>query len=336
MQGWANLPNGEKKWLVWIRDWDIDRQAVYRYREPVQLPKGSVLHMRYVYDNSAANPRNPHNPPVRVRAGNRSEDEMAHMWLQVLPVHVAAGAPDARLELEEAWMRARLRKTPGDRVSEYNLGAALAGEGKFAEASELYSAILRRDPGDALTLTAQGVALDGAGDTEGARKAFEAVIGENKADPAQVCNARFDLASLDLRHDQPERAEAELRAQLDACPEDAETHAQLARAFAQSGDMEHALSELRAAEKLNPDDAAVHSALSQVLAGAGKIEDAAAEQRLALKLAADDADGWNNLGALEARLGQTKAAREEFERALRIDPAHVQARANLARLPASP
>ena len=27
--------------------WDIDRQSVYRYREPVFLPKGSVVHMRY-------------------------------------------------------------------------------------------------------------------------------------------------------------------------------------------------------------------------------------------------------------------------------------------------
>ncbi len=39
MQAWAILPNGQKKWLVWIRDWDIDRQSVYRYREPVALPK---------------------------------------------------------------------------------------------------------------------------------------------------------------------------------------------------------------------------------------------------------------------------------------------------------
>jgi mono/diheme cytochrome c family protein len=55
MQAWAILPSGQKKWLVWIRDWDIDRQSVYRYREPVQLPKGTVLHMRYLYDNSKAN-----------------------------------------------------------------------------------------------------------------------------------------------------------------------------------------------------------------------------------------------------------------------------------------
>ena len=74
---------------------------MYRYRQPVQLPKGTVLHMRYTYDNSASNSRNPHNPPIRVRAGNRSEDEMAHLWLQVLPVHAGPGDPDPRLLIEE-------------------------------------------------------------------------------------------------------------------------------------------------------------------------------------------------------------------------------------------
>ena len=27
LEGWAILPSGEKKWLVWIRNWDIDRQS---------------------------------------------------------------------------------------------------------------------------------------------------------------------------------------------------------------------------------------------------------------------------------------------------------------------
>jgi hypothetical protein len=69
MQAWATLPSGEKEWLIWIRDWDIDRQSVYRYRKPIELPKGAVVHMRYTYDNSSANPRNPHDPPRRASPG---------------------------------------------------------------------------------------------------------------------------------------------------------------------------------------------------------------------------------------------------------------------------
>jgi len=335
MQAWAMLPDGEKKWLVWIREWDIDRQSVYRYRDPVELPKGTVLHMRYVYDNSAANPRNPHDPPVRVRAGNRSEDEMAHLWLQVLPVHVDGGEPDPRLQLEEGWMRNRLRHTPNDRVSLYNLGAALAGEGRFAEAVPEFQRVLRLVPGDVETLIALGASLDGAGDWRGARSMLEQAAASPGALPAQVCDARFDLASLDLKHEEPASAQAELRAELLACPEDAVARELLARTYAESGELDQAAAELREATRLEPVNAAMHSELAQVLGQIGKLEPAIAEQQAALKLLPDDADGWNNLGVLEARAGQTEAARRDFERALKLNPDHAQARANLARLAAA-
>ncbi|HJT87089.1 MAG TPA: hypothetical protein VJ732_04515, partial [Bryobacteraceae bacterium] len=85
LEAYASLPGGGKKWLIRIPDWDPNWQAVYTYREPLFLPKGSVISMRYHYDNSARNPRNPNSPPQRVRAGNQSTDEMGHLWLQVLP-----------------------------------------------------------------------------------------------------------------------------------------------------------------------------------------------------------------------------------------------------------
>ena len=66
---------------------------------------------------------------MRVKAGNRSEDEMAHLWLQVLPVHTPTNGPDPRLLLEEAWMRNWLNKDPGDIIPLSNLGSALAGQG---------------------------------------------------------------------------------------------------------------------------------------------------------------------------------------------------------------
>ena len=333
MQAWATLPSGEKKWLVWIRDWDIDRQSVYRYRQPLRLPKGTVLHMRYVYDNSPANPRNPHDPPIRVRAGNRSEDEMAHLWLQVLPVNVDPNGPDPRLQLEEAWMRNRLRHTPNDRISLYNLGAALAGEGKFVEAVPQFQHVLKLAPADAETLTALGAALDGAGDWQGARAALEQAALSPSAEKQQVCDARFDLASLDLKHGEPVSAQTELRAELAACPDDADAHELLARTYARAGDLGGAEKELREAVRLRPDAPQVHSELAQVLGQAGKLDEAIVEQQAALKLAPDDADGWNNLGVLEARTGEAAEARGDFEHALKLQPDHAQARANLAHLP---
>ena len=56
--------------------------------------------MRYHYDNSAANPRNPNQPPHRVRHGNQATDEMAHLSLRVLP----RDAQDRRPALQEAIM----------------------------------------------------------------------------------------------------------------------------------------------------------------------------------------------------------------------------------------
>jgi len=56
-----------------------------RYRESVFLPRGTTASLRYSHDNSAHNASNPNSPPRRVVAGTRSVDEMAHLWLQVLP-----------------------------------------------------------------------------------------------------------------------------------------------------------------------------------------------------------------------------------------------------------
>ena len=141
LQGYAILPNGEKRWLIWIRNWDIDRQSVYRYRKPVFLPRGTTIHMRYTYDNSSENVHNPNDPPIRVRAGNRSVDEMGHLWLQVLPVNVPPNSPDPRLLLETAWMQDRLRKAPNDTLALYNLAAAFTVEARYSDAAKTYQQV---------------------------------------------------------------------------------------------------------------------------------------------------------------------------------------------------
>lgn len=84
-KAYAELPNGKKEGLIWIEDWDFNWQDDYRFLQPVFLPAGSTLVMEYVYDNSAQNPRNPQDPPVRVRYGLHSADEMGDLTIQVLP-----------------------------------------------------------------------------------------------------------------------------------------------------------------------------------------------------------------------------------------------------------
>lgn len=85
MQGVATLPDGTKKWLLLINQWDFSWQSDYRYSKSVFLPKGTVISMHFTYDNSAENTRNPHHPPQRITYGPQTVDEMAELWLQVLP-----------------------------------------------------------------------------------------------------------------------------------------------------------------------------------------------------------------------------------------------------------
>ena len=103
IEAWATLPNGERRWLIRIPDWDINWQAEYEYKNPIALPKGTKLAMRIVYDNSSANPRNPNRPPKLVETGDRSQDEMGHVWFQVLPkTRSVKNEPATRSEGEDA------------------------------------------------------------------------------------------------------------------------------------------------------------------------------------------------------------------------------------------
>jgi hypothetical protein len=80
----AHLPDGTTKPLIWIKDWDFNWQGAYIYRDPFQLPKDTRVDLEYVYDNSEKNPHNPIRPPVRVRFGEQTKDEMAVAFLTVV------------------------------------------------------------------------------------------------------------------------------------------------------------------------------------------------------------------------------------------------------------
>lgn len=74
----AHLPDGTKRRLLQIDDWDFNWQQRYTFRRPVFLPAGTRVEVQCVYDNSAANPRNPNTPPRDVRSGFQTTDEMCN------------------------------------------------------------------------------------------------------------------------------------------------------------------------------------------------------------------------------------------------------------------
>ena len=360
MEGWATLPGGETQPLLSIKDWDIDRQSVYRLAKPLRLPKGTVLHMRYVYDNSAANVHNPHTPPARVQSGNRATDEMGHLWLQVLPV--AEGPADARYPVERAWMESVLRKSPADPIALYNLGALSQMEGQPQEAQGYFRRLLAEHPQDARALTSLGSALEAAGNGAGARAQFRAAM---LADPGYT-DATYDLAQSTLRAGELTEAEALFRRLLADRPKDegaadglaecllernrvsdaelvlvqilrddagnTEAHRLLAMAYAADGDATGAVTQLRDWAKLAPAQPEAHRALGQVLSASGQAEEALAEQHAVLRLTGENAGDWSDLGTMAARAGHLTEARAAFEHALRIEPQNRAARANLEKL----
>ncbi|HEX4133921.1 MAG TPA: hypothetical protein VHY84_04795 [Bryobacteraceae bacterium] len=108
MRGWAILPDGRKQWLLNLRDWDFNWQDQFQYAHPIRLPADSRLEMEFVYDNSSANPRNPNSPPKRVQWGGGTNDEMAGLHIQSIPVHM-----DELPELGQALWGAVMRSVGG-------------------------------------------------------------------------------------------------------------------------------------------------------------------------------------------------------------------------------
>ncbi len=287
----ALLPNGTRRWLIHIPDWDIAWQAVYRYREPVTLPKGTVISMRISYDNSAENPRNPRKPPLRVVNGDRSVDEMGHVWLQVLP----RGAGDQRMELQEAVLRRRLEKYPSDFYAQYSLGALMQWRGKTDEAMALYRKALRARPDSATAHNALGVALRTTGKLPEAMLEFEAALRAQK----DYADAHYNVARAQLMADRFPDAILHLREAVRLNPQDAVALSDLGAALYGTGSTAEGLRALRQAVDLRPDYFNGRYNLGQALAAEGKVEEAEKELKAALKLNPNDADAQRALAQLK-------------------------------------
>jgi len=81
MEIMAVRPDGTREVLVWVRDYDFNRQTSYVFKRPVPLPKGTRVEVVAYYDNSEQNPRNPNKPPKAVRWGESATDETCVAYL---------------------------------------------------------------------------------------------------------------------------------------------------------------------------------------------------------------------------------------------------------------
>jgi tetratricopeptide (TPR) repeat protein len=268
MEATTTLPDGSRRWLIAIDDWDFRWQDVYRYVAPIALPKGSTIAMRYVYDNSPANPRNPHSPPARVVWGQNTSDEMGDLWVQVIPLSPADGAV-----LTEDFRRK-------------------------AHAADLaaYTKLLQEDPVNPLRHDAVAQLFLDEGKLDEAIAEFRRSLQLN-ADSAQT---RYNLAYALSARGRRDEAIAELGAALRIDPEYAQAHNNLGALLQLSGQTDEALLHFERAVALRPDNVEARANLGQLLSNRGQSAAAAGQFRAVLAARTDHVQALAGLAWIEA------------------------------------
>lgn len=324
----ARLPGGGRRWLLRIEDWDFNWQDTYRLREPIHLPAGSVLSMRYTYDNSSANPQNPHDPPVRTTFGPRSTDEMAELTLQVL-----ATEPTDRAELERGAMehaaetliegaRFAAEAEPGSAGAQFNLGVILHRSGRPEEAISAYRRALSLGGDDDPEVhVALGNVLAEAGAHPEALEHLQRAV---ELDPGYA-RAHFSLGRALEAAGATAEAEQRYRRAVELLPGHARAHAGLARVLRSFGRSAEAETHFRRAIEISPDLVSAHFDLANLLAGTGRGEEAIDHYEAVLDLEPSFAPAHINLASTYHLLERFEEAAEHYRRTVELEPENAEA-----------
>ncbi len=266
MLAFARFPDGREKALIHIPRWDLNWQAVFRLIEPELLPRGTTIAMRYRYDNSSDNIANPNQPPQRVRAGNRAVDEMAHLWLQVLPSAAPGESRDPRMILQESLARHHIENNPADFEAHYNLAAMLQTRGALPEALEQYEAASKLRLGDAAVENALGGALLAMNKIP---EAIEHLTAAATARP-EYFDAHYNLGIAQAMAQQFSKAAEEFATAAKLRPGDAAAEANLGAALAELGETQKAIAHFKRALQLDPGNALATENLQAIGGDAAK------------------------------------------------------------------
>jgi Flp pilus assembly protein TadD len=296
----AQLPAGSTRTLLHIPRWSFHWQQDYRFTQPLMLPSGTKILMRFTYDNSESNPDNPHHPPVRVMSGQRSTDEMGNLLLQFVP------------------------RSPADRAHLVRDLAAREAAGRVALAEQM----VRANPASAEQLTALGASYADADRCQDAIPALESAL---RLDPASW-KAHHELGGALFKCGRLSPAIAQLREAARLRPAESVVQFNLGKALSVSGAADAARAALTRAVTLNPQFAEAHEELGVLFFAEGRTQEAIRELRKAVELSEESAVAHSDLGGALAQAGQTAEAIVHLRRALALDPDNAAARDNLARL----
>jgi tetratricopeptide (TPR) repeat protein len=289
IEGFATLADGKTKGLIRIPDWDFDWQDTYRYVKPFALPKGTTLTMRYTYDNSSSNPRNPQLPPQPVHWGQNSTDEMGDLWIQVVAHSEADTARLVREFRQKVFQEdilgyeSVLRVTPDDVALHDDIALLYLAVGRISDAIAHFSESTRLAPNVAAAHFNLGIALTGAGKLDDAiaqyRRALELKPG--------YASAHNNLGSVLLARGNLEESAVHFRRAIEIDPTQADAHNNLGKLLAFQGRAEEALDHLRRALEIRPEYPDAHYNLARALLAQGQASEAADHYRAALNLRPD-------------------------------------------------
>ena len=327
--GLATLPDGSTRTLISIRDWDLRWQHVYRYKTPVSLPKGTTVSLRYRYDNSAANVRNPANPPVRVSWGQQSHEEMGDLWLQVL-----AKAPEERQWLDTAFrsqwaatdvvgLEALIRRDPARAALRDDIAVLYMELNRPAEAARHFEAALTLKPRSAAAHFNYGTALAAAGRFQDAIAQYDRALALRPE--YGIAHNNMGSALLQLGRVQPALASFREAARID--PTLGEAHLNVGLVSRAIGDLPEAVTRFRRALEINPQWVTAMSSLASILAAApdASVRNPAESVRLADRAVVltlrRDANMLDVLAVAHASNGDFDRATAIVEEALALNPA---------------
>jgi tetratricopeptide (TPR) repeat protein len=215
---------------------------------------------------------------------------------------------------------AAIPRPPGDNyiraVDFFNLGLAMASQGRLSEAEENYREAIRLNPDYAEAHLNIGIFCMGKGRSKEAIHHYREAI---RSAP-DLAEAHFNYAILLEMARQFDQAIHEYRETLRARPSFIRAHINLGFLLAELGRTGEAIDHSRRALRLNPERPKVHHHLGLLLSARGDVIGAIRHFRKALGLAPGFAMAHNNLGAMLMKTGEVQAAVGHFREAIRLQP----------------
>jgi tetratricopeptide (TPR) repeat protein len=218
----ATLPNGAVKTLLLVPTWNFNWQGDYQFAKPPLLPAGTVVAMRFSYDNSTNHLSNPTDALRLVAFGDQSTDEMAELWLQLVvrnedKAKLAQALAVKTRQLLTDRCAYLLRKNPDTAKDQVTLGTLLFAQGKPSEALPHFTKAISLDQRYEWAYFNLGVLLLQGQRTADAQRVLEAAV---QLDPLDSdAQGSLGLASLRLGHYRTAMAHLEQAVSLN--PDDA-------------------------------------------------------------------------------------------------------------------